>query len=64
MSTAMRAHLVAEIGSLTGQVIAPGLGVTDVTAKAETEEKPPIAFFPAVAGMVTAYLLARRYNFF
>jgi hypothetical protein len=25
---------------------------------------PPIAFFPAVAGMVTAYLLARRYNFF
>jgi hypothetical protein len=64
MSTAMRAHLVAEIGSLTGQVIAPGLGVTDVTAKAETEEKPPIAFFPAIAGMVTAYLLARRYNFF
>jgi hypothetical protein len=63
MSTAMRAHLVPEIGSLAGQVIAPDWGETGVT-KGEAAEKPPIAFFPAIVGMVTAYLLARRYNFF
>jgi hypothetical protein len=61
MSTAMRAHLAAEIGSLTGQVLAHDWGETGMTKAAE---EPPSMALPAVAGAVTAYLLARRYNFF
>jgi hypothetical protein len=62
MSMAMRAHLAAEIGSLAGQVIALDWGETGVT-KTEAAEEPSTAL-PAVVAVVTAYLLARRYNFF
>jgi hypothetical protein len=61
MSTAMRAHLAAKIGSVVGQVVAPDWVQSGVTG---AEEEPNTAL-PAVAGVVTSLLLlVRRYNFF
>lgn len=65
MSTAMKAHLIAEIGSLAGQIIAPDLGETGVGGgKAGDTAPPDVHVIPAAVGMLAAYVLGKRYNLF
>lgn len=66
MSTAMKAHLIAEIGSVVGQIVAPDLGETGVGGgkeaggSADGDDMLPAA----VAGMLAAYVLGKRWNLF
>jgi hypothetical protein len=61
MTAAMRAHLLAEIGSVVGQVVAPDLGIGNVS---KTQGKEEDVLLPGAVGVIAMYILGKRYNLF
>jgi hypothetical protein len=61
MTAALRAHLLAEIGSVVGQVVAPDLGVGEVSSAPAANDD---VLLPGAVGVIAMYVLGKRYNLF